>query len=81
MGWDAASSSKKVRPSISLAEFDEFEQVILKILIEKKAAALIDELSWKSTLPISQLASVLLGLEFKGVVKSLPGKQYTLSKV
>lgn len=80
MGWDAASSSKKVKPSISLAEFDEFEQTILKILIEKKAAALIDELSWKSTLPISQLASVLLGLEFKGVVKSLPGKQYTLSK-
>jgi len=78
MNWDAASSSKKVRPTFSLEAFDESEQVILKILIEKKAAALIDELSWKSTLPISQLASVLLGLEFKGVVKSLPGKQYTL---
>jgi DNA processing protein len=80
IGWDASASSKKVKPSISLAEFDESEKVILKILIEKKAAAVIDELSWKSTLPISQLASVLLGLEFKGVVKSLPGKQYTLSK-
>lgn len=79
MNWDATASTKKVRPSISLEEFDESEQIILKILIEKKAAALIDELSWKSTLPISQLASVLLNLEFKGVVKSLPGKQYTLS--
>ena len=80
MNWDAASPPKKVKPSLSLGEFDEFEQVVLKILIEKKAPVLIDEVSWKSNLPISQLASVLLGLEFKGVVKSLPGKQYTLSK-
>ncbi|HEU5291730.1 MAG TPA: DNA-processing protein DprA [Cyclobacteriaceae bacterium] len=79
MNWDASSDAKKVRPVISLEGFDESEQIILKILIEKKAAVLIDELSWKSTLPISQLASVLLGLEFKGAVKSLPGKQFTLS--
>lgn len=79
MNWDAATEAK-VKPSISLEEFDESEQVILKILIEKKAAVLIDELSWKSTLPVSQLASVLLGLEFKGAVKSMPGKQYTLAK-
>lgn len=80
MNWDAATSPKKVKPSLSLAEFDEFEQVVLKILIEKKAPVLIDEVSWKSNLPVSQLASVLLGLEFKGVVKSLPGKQYALAK-
>lgn len=78
MNWEAAVNPKKTRPAISLSEFDEFEQTVLKILIEKKAAALIDELSWKSNLPVSQLASVLLGLEFKGVVKSLPGKQYQL---
>lgn len=80
MNWDAATSPKKVKPSLSLSEFDEFEQVVLKIIIEKKAPVLIDEVSWKSNLPVSQLASVLLGLEFKGVVKSMPGKQYTLSK-
>jgi DNA processing protein len=79
MNWDAASAPKKTKPSISLAEFDESEQTVLKILIEKKAPVIIDELSWKSTIPVSQLAAVLLGLEFKGVIKSLPGKQYTLS--
>jgi DNA processing protein len=78
MGWDAAASKKKIKPALSLAGFDEAEQCVLKIMIEKKAAVLIDELSWKSNLPISQLASVLLGLEFKGVVKSLPGKQYVV---
>ena len=80
MNWDAAVVTKKTKPSISLGEFDEPEQIILKILIDKKAPVIIDELSWKSNLPISQLASVLLGLEFKGVVKSMPGKQYKLSK-
>jgi DNA processing protein len=81
MNWEAATAPKKVKPSLSLSEFDESEQVVLKILIEKKAPVLIDEVSWKSNLPVSQLASVLLGLEFKGVVKSLPGKQYALAKV
>lgn len=81
MNWEASTTPKKVKPSLSLNEFDESEQVVLKILIEKKAPVLIDEVSWKSNLPVSQLASVLLGLEFKGVVKSLPGKQYALAKV
>ncbi len=80
MNWDSSEIPKKIKPSLSLSEFDEFEQIVLKIMVEKKAAVLIDELSWKSNLPISQLASVLLGLEFKGVIKSLPGKQYTIAK-
>jgi len=80
MNWEASTPPKKVKPSLSLSEFDESEQIVLKILIEKKAPVLIDEVSWKSNLPVSQLASLLLGLEFKGVVKSLPGKQYALAK-
>jgi DNA processing protein len=79
MNWDA-HVTKKVTPPLSLQEFDEPEQHVLKILRDKNAPVLIDELSWKSNLPVSQLAAVLLGLEFKGVVKSLPGKQFDLSK-
>ena len=78
MGWDAAKPQKKSKVSVSLAEYDEPEQTVLKIMIDKKANVLIDELSWKANLPVSQLAGVLLGLEFKGVVKSMPGKQYQL---
>jgi len=78
MNWVAGAKPEKANSTISLAEFEEPEQVVLKILIEKKAPVIIDELSWKSTIPVSQLAAVLLGLEFKGVIKSLPGKQYSL---
>lgn len=78
MGWDAAKPQKK-KAAMSLAGYEENEQTVLKIMIDKKANVLIDELSWKANLSVSQLAGVLLGLEFKGVVKSMPGKQYSLT--
>lgn len=80
MNWDTGKAPKKQTIEFSLAEFDDQEKQVLKILIEKKAPVLIDEMSWKSNLPVSQLASILLTLEFKGVLKSLPGKQYALQK-
>ncbi|HMP98769.1 MAG TPA: hypothetical protein PKC24_03240 [Cyclobacteriaceae bacterium] len=39
----------------------------------------MDELSWRVQMPVYELASQLLNLEFKGAVQSLPGKQYKLS--
>jgi DNA processing protein len=80
MNWEAAKTvtKKKVTP-FSLDGYSEEERAILTLLLEK-SPVMIDELSWKSNLPVSQLASVLLGLEFNGVVKSLPGKMYALSK-
>jgi DNA processing protein len=51
----------------------------LKAMLEKKGQMMIDEMSWVSNLPVSQLASILLGLEFKGVIKSLPGKLYKIA--
>lgn len=77
MGWDAAKPPRK-RASATLEGYEPDEQTVLKVMIDKKANVLIDELSWKANLPVSQLASVLLGLEFKGIVKSMPGKQYAL---
>jgi len=37
---------------------------------------LIDELALKSNFTMSKTASLLLELEFKNVIKSLPGKLY-----
>lgn len=80
MNWDIEKtvSKKKITP-FSLDNYSPDEKIILSLLLEK-SPAMIDELSWKSNLPISQLASVLLGLEFNGIVKSLPGKQYALAQ-
>jgi sugar-specific transcriptional regulator TrmB len=49
---------------------------VADLLIQKKVPMMIDEISHLSTLPQGQLASVLLGMEFKNLVRALPGKQY-----
>lgn len=56
-------------------DFTPEEYQVLQVLLETREEQ-IDNLSWKSQLPIGQVASLLLALEFKGVVKSLPGKKY-----
>jgi DNA processing protein len=53
---------------------------VLNALIENNKQLMIDELSWRTNIPMSQLAGLLLGLEFKGVISTLPGKVYKLIK-
>jgi DNA processing protein len=58
-------------------DFSAEEYLVLKVLLENREEQM-DNICWKSQLPIGQVASLLLALEFKGVVKSLPGKKYQL---
>jgi len=53
------------------------EQQILGLLQQRKEME-IDQLSIQLEMSISILASKLLGLEFEGIIKSLPGKKYRL---
>jgi DNA processing protein len=77
MSWDANSTPvKKVK--MSLEQFEGPEQEVLKVLLANNKQMMIDDISWRANIPVSQLASILLGLEFKGVVASLPGKQYKI---
>lgn len=81
MNWSPEDHNQEARPPApDLSQFDASEQKIITLLREKNAPMMIDELTWKSELSPSQLASLLLGLEFKNVVQSLPGKQFKLSK-
>ncbi|MCR9251952.1 MAG: DNA-processing protein DprA, partial [bacterium] len=77
MGWDAENPAVQ-KPSMDISEFDQSEQPLLQLLQNSEDGMLIDELAWKSQTSINQTASLLLGLEFKGVVKLLPGKRYSL---
>jgi DNA processing protein len=82
MNWSTQETpSKKETPSLSdLSEFEPDEQKVITLLQEKNAPIMIDELSWKSSIPPSMLASLLLNLEFKNIVTTLPGKQYKLNR-
>jgi DNA processing protein len=73
---DNPSSQKEV--SFDFSELDPNEKAIMEILAARKAPMMIDEIAHQSGLPPSLLASLLLTLEFKNVVKSLPGKMFGL---
>jgi DNA processing protein len=54
------------------------EKTIIEMLNTVQEGMLIDELSWKSQIPLNKLASILLNLEFSGIIKPLPGKKFKL---
>lgn len=57
--------------------FTEEESQILTLL-RGQSDVHVDDLSWRSQIPLGRLASLLLNLEFQGYVRSLPGKRYRL---
>ncbi|MBN8653440.1 MAG: DNA-processing protein DprA [Cytophagales bacterium] len=77
MNW-SAETSVATQTTLDLTVYSTDEQTVLRILKERNAPVMIDELSFKSSLPPSQLASLLLTLEFKNAVKSLPGKMFAI---
>lgn len=78
MNWNAGEVAQKKKTDLSLDHYSADEQTILRMLLEHKGQLTLDELSWRTALSVSQLASLLLGLEFKGSVASLPGKVYKI---
>lgn len=77
MNWSAETTTA-AQTTLDLTVYSTDEQTVLRILKERNAPVMIDELSFKSSLPPSQLASLLLTLEFKNAVKSLPGKMFVI---
>lgn len=80
LNWDQPGVPKEspVQARIEI-EIDEEEQKVVDVLTEKTEAILFDSLSWHAQMPVNKLASVLLSLEFKGIVRSLPGRKYQLT--
>lgn len=81
MNWDQNPLQTARHPAISRFAPEDFSAEaysIIKLLAGSKEE-LIDNISWKTQVPVSRLASLLLELEFRGVVKALPGKKYVLA--
>jgi DNA processing protein len=81
LNWDAAlhlPGKFQPPPSYSAADFTADEFALITVLMACKEAQM-DDLAWKAQLPIHLVASLLLGLEFRGVVRALPGKKFVLA--
>lgn len=76
MRWKEIDAKKNAQRAL-FVEFTEDEKIVVDLLRENDEMG-IDKLSWNCKLPYSKMASLLLRLEFKGVIKSIPGSQYVL---
>lgn len=77
MGWEVSPKKRKPKQRELFIELNEEENKIVAIL-KKEESLGIDTLCLKAAMPMSKVSPVLLNLEFEGVVKSLPGKRYSL---
>jgi DNA processing protein len=80
LGWDGAESTPKSSQGFryQTEELTVEERIIVDLLLQNNNELPIDEISWKSQINISKIASLLLNLEFRGIIKPLPGKKFKL---
>ncbi len=79
LGWDRDGRPAAVpTKQLSLESFTDIERSVVTLL-QQEVNLDIDTISYRASLDCSQLAGTLLELEFRGVVRALPGKRYTLS--
>jgi DNA processing protein len=76
---DIAKPKKPEQLSLNMDMFTPSEKLIVEYLF-KHPQAHIDEISRATIIPMSEISSVLLNLEFSGTVRSMPGKKFTLAK-
>jgi DNA processing protein len=76
MRWEEAERSQPKQTQL-FVEMTEEEKLIVNLLQEHEGAT-IDHLTFATQIKGSTLAGLLLNLEFKGMIKTLPGKRYTL---
>jgi DNA processing protein len=77
MRWDEIDTDKVIQKSLFI-DFTPKEQSVIDLLKQQQQIT-VDNLNFELKLPPSELASMLLNLEFKGAIRSLPGKKYILS--
>lgn len=76
MQWEKDQKSKEIQRSLFVEL--EPEQQQLSDLLKVNTDMAIDQLTAAMGKTPSEMASLLLNMEFKGVIRSLPGKRYIL---
>jgi len=79
LNWDIADAAVARRAAAFNPGDFTVEECKVLLQLQESRQALIDDLSWKTQIPVGQLASLLLGLEFRGLIRQLPGKKFVLA--
>ncbi len=77
LGWNTDLKKQVVQNQLFI-EFSEDEKLIVKA-IKEQDKPVIDQICKLAQLPPAKVSALLLELEFKGVVRNLPGKIFELT--
>ncbi len=77
MNWQKTEKQPDGFQKTLFIELDEEEKILISLLKDNTSLT-IDQLAVQGNLQVSRTSSVLLNLEFKGLVKCLPGKVFRL---
>lgn len=75
LGWELQETSKKPQQKQLFVEFTEEEQKVFTYL-QGKQKEMLDTIALECKFPTFKVATLLLNLELKGVVRPLPGKLF-----
>lgn len=79
LNWDLdIQQTKSTIQKQLFVELNSEEQLIYSILQEYKELT-IDQIATQSNIPMSKTSSVLLQLEFKGLIQTFPGKRFSIA--
>ncbi len=78
MNWQSPPDKKQPVQTVLFSDLSDDEQVIIELL-QKEEQMHIDYIASKLQVPVSKASGILLGLEFKGSIRCLPGGIYTLA--
>ncbi len=80
MNWDKQKKNSPAKQTALFIDLSEEEQQLLSILRQYPDGIQTNELAALLSKPFSKISSLLLEMEFKNVVKSLPGNVYKIIK-
>jgi len=76
LNWELENDIKPIQKQL-FVELNPEERIIYTFL-EKNGKELLDGIALKCNMPTFRVASLLLNMELKGVVRPLPGKQFEI---
>ncbi len=75
LGWDLDARQNLPLQAELFTRLDEQEQPVFDYL-SREGKQLLDDIALNCSLPVSQTASLLFGMEMKGCIRPLPGKYF-----
>lgn len=79
MNWNQKENKSPQKQMLLFEDYLPDEQLIIRALDQKNLLS-IDEIALTSMIPVSKVSSILLKLEFSGILTPLPGKVFKLNR-